>query len=225
MYHGIIYKYTSPEHKSYIGQTTKTLAQRAQTNGQGYKQCPVFYEAILKYGWDNFTVEILYEITTEDLDELIQQLNVLEAQSIKQYQTLSPFGYNLTPGGDNKINEYSKDSKIFITGSQHPNWKKIDENYLTHLYQIGKSCDEIANIMNLSRGLVQRHLHELGLMDYKRYNAPVVKYQNGQIVGRWNSASEASRDLGVVSSTISRTCREKRRPYKGVTYRFEGEEL
>ena len=66
---GIVYMYTSPENKKYIGQTIRSLASRAQ-QGKGYKGCHAFYAAILKYGWDNFQSKILYEIETDDIENL-----------------------------------------------------------------------------------------------------------------------------------------------------------
>ena len=45
-YRGIIYKYTSPSNKSYIGQTIRSLSERAQKNGNGYVGCPIFFRAI-----------------------------------------------------------------------------------------------------------------------------------------------------------------------------------
>ena len=56
--HGSIYRYISPSNKNYIGQTTKSLKERAKNNGNGYKNCSVFYNAILKYGFKNFKIEI-----------------------------------------------------------------------------------------------------------------------------------------------------------------------
>jgi len=46
-----VYKYTSPSNKVYIGQTCNSLKVRA-ANGEGYKECPKFFEAIKKYGFD-----------------------------------------------------------------------------------------------------------------------------------------------------------------------------
>ena len=61
-----IYKHTNIiNNKSYIGQTCQDVKKR-WGNGLGYKTCPIFYQAILKYGWDNFTHEILEENLTED---------------------------------------------------------------------------------------------------------------------------------------------------------------
>lgn len=58
-----------------------------------------FYQAIRKYGLDNFKFEILEECKVEELDEK-------EKYWIKYYQTFPPDldkGYNLTPGGKQGI--------------------------------------------------------------------------------------------------------------------------
>lgn len=45
----MVYVYTSPSSKKYIGQTCTSLSIRAN-NGEGYKTSPKFYQAIKKYG-------------------------------------------------------------------------------------------------------------------------------------------------------------------------------
>ena len=44
--------------KVYIGQTIQSPEERWK-NGNGYKGCYYFYNAIQKYGWDNFEHIIL----------------------------------------------------------------------------------------------------------------------------------------------------------------------
>ena len=61
-----VYKYTSPSNKIYIGITSKTLNERARYDGSGYKECKAFWRAIKKYGWENFTSEILAQELTEE---------------------------------------------------------------------------------------------------------------------------------------------------------------
>ena len=61
-----IYKYVNNQNpKCYIGQTGKTIEERAGKNMEGYKGCPAFYKAIKKYGHNNFTVEILESVGTQ----------------------------------------------------------------------------------------------------------------------------------------------------------------
>lgn len=85
--YGWIYKYTSPSGKSYIGQTTYSLYERAGLNGRCYQNCTVFYSAIKKYGFENFSVEILDEVEESEIEDK-------EAYYIKKYNTLLPNGYN-----------------------------------------------------------------------------------------------------------------------------------
>jgi group I intron endonuclease len=90
----LIYKHTSPSGKSYIGQT-KDYMLRCWQHQQPSSMCRAFSAAIKKYGWDNFTHEFLIEYITED------EANTLEVFYIKEHQSLSPGGYNLTEGGGN----------------------------------------------------------------------------------------------------------------------------
>ena len=55
-----IYKYTNKVNgKVYIGRTCRTLKERSGLNGRGYRTCVAFWNAIQKYGWENFEGEIL----------------------------------------------------------------------------------------------------------------------------------------------------------------------
>ena len=85
--YGYIYKYTSPSGKSYIGQTTYSIYDRAGIDGKRYKNCSIFYRAIQKYGLENFTIEILDEVPENQLEEL-------EKYYMKEFNTLKPNGYN-----------------------------------------------------------------------------------------------------------------------------------
>jgi group I intron endonuclease len=89
-----IYKHTSPSGKSYIGQT-KNYEYRSKQHIKT-KKCPLFRNAIDKYGWDNFTHEILKSELT------IEEANLWEENLIKEHNTLSPNGYNLVNGGLNR---------------------------------------------------------------------------------------------------------------------------
>lgn len=92
----IVYIYTFPNNKKYVGQTCQPLEQRAR-RGEGYINSPAVYSAIKKYGWDNIKIETFSCCSKEQMD-------YLEKYYIKFYKTYDKqFGYNLTLGGDGSL--------------------------------------------------------------------------------------------------------------------------
>jgi group I intron endonuclease len=91
----LIYKHTSPSGKIYIGQTSNYKKRCSQHKSQT-NRCQAFSKAIEKYGWENFTHEILKENLT------IDEANHWEEFYICDLNTLSPNGYNIAFGGNNK---------------------------------------------------------------------------------------------------------------------------
>jgi hypothetical protein len=94
---GIIYKITSPEGKTYIGQTRKTLLDRwrkhVQCSNSETREKHTFYDDILKFGADSFTVEKIWEGPNDELN-FQEQINICCENS-----HYSEKGYNLTYGG------------------------------------------------------------------------------------------------------------------------------
>lgn len=89
-----VYKHTTPSGKVYIGITSKTPQQR-WNSGHGYRKCKAFWNAIVKYGWQNIQHEVLYEGLTK------YQAEALEKELITKYRSTDcRFGYNIMPGGD-----------------------------------------------------------------------------------------------------------------------------
>jgi group I intron endonuclease len=101
----LIYKHTAPNGKSYIGQTNDYVARcykHQLTDG-----CPAFYSAIKKYGWDNFTHEILIDGLT------LAEANEFEELMISEFNTISPNGYNIKNGGCNFSN--AEETKVKLS--------------------------------------------------------------------------------------------------------------
>ena len=85
--------------KRYIGITCQKPNDRFR-NGNGYKSSPYFYNAICKYGWNNFEHIIIYN------DLLEYDAKQKEIELIEEYKTRdSAFGYNMTPGGEGYCGE------------------------------------------------------------------------------------------------------------------------
>lgn len=115
---GIIYKYTSPSNKCYVGQTVNEKNRKRQHRQSAYNENDKaynhkFHVAIRKYGWDSFKYEVLLTIIEDSEEALTDRLNEEEAYYIKLYDSFKN-GYNMTPGGNQ------------VRGKDHP-------SYGTHL--------------------------------------------------------------------------------------------
>lgn len=90
----VVYVHTSPDGKVYVGITMKKPEYR-WNNGNGYKPNKHFYNAILKYGWDNFKHEIVaLNLSKEDACKIEQEL-------IKKFNSTDKSrGYNKSIGGE-----------------------------------------------------------------------------------------------------------------------------
>lgn len=112
-----VYKHTSPSGKVYIG-ITKRKPEYRWNKGKGYRKDQLlFYRAIKKYGWDNFTHEILYTGLSE------KDAKNIEISLIRQYKSLG-MSYNITDGGDggrglhNKRKKMSDETKLKMSKSR-----------------------------------------------------------------------------------------------------------
>lgn len=80
--------------KTYIGITSQKPTIRWGLKGQGYEECPYFWKAIQKYGWENFEHIILAEGLSRD------EACEMEINQIKKYDSNNPDkGYNISEGG------------------------------------------------------------------------------------------------------------------------------
>lgn len=86
--------------KKYIGITSQDPEDRWK-NGKGYKSQTVFWNAIQKYGWNNFEHEIIFEnLTIHKAKEKEVEFIALYKTNCNRYNHPS-YGYNMTDGGDN----------------------------------------------------------------------------------------------------------------------------
>ncbi len=109
-----IYKHTSPTGKCYMGQTVNI---KNRWKPSAYRQCKKFYNAIKKYGWENFTHEIIYTCSTP------QEANEKEAYYIEKYDSVNN-GYNLLVGGGEYNSMYGKSAKDFMTDEEILEWRR-----------------------------------------------------------------------------------------------------
>ena len=138
-----VYVHICSEGKRYYG-ATKLNVKKRWRNGEGYRNHPRFWEAIKKYGWNNFQHVIVAKGLTED------EAYWLEKELIKAWDTTNPTkGYNMGKGGkgSNGVKFFTEEHKKKLSdakkgkydGKNHPMYgkhhsedtrKKISENHI-----------------------------------------------------------------------------------------------
>lgn len=116
-----LYKHTNLINgKVYFGLTKNTMEERAKKDGSAYKQCTYFYNAIQKYGWDNFSHEVVAELLSKE------QASFYEKTMIKVYRTNErEYGYNIQPGGLHAGGMSPEGFERFIHASMEANKKPV----------------------------------------------------------------------------------------------------
>lgn len=202
--YGFIYKYTSPNGHSYIGQTVNTLKERAKNiiSGTGYKKCPLFWKAIEKYGWKNFKIEILEEVRIEELNE-IEQFFILK------FNTLAPNGYNLTVGG-----EGGKKKEVYVYSAQNGELLEHYNSLSEASLDTGVPIETISTIMSINSKKERRQSHnlifsdkffpkyDLSQLNRKNYHKVYVYDRNGEYLKSFDTVSGASKELKIGQSSI-----------------------
>ncbi len=233
-----VYKHTNLLNgKIYIGITSKKVNQRWK-NGAGYKTQPYFYNAILKYGWNGFSHEILY--TNLSKQEAIQK----EVDLISKYQSNNKkHGYNITAGGDGlngyKFNkEHSKNMSMAMKGknakqvcqySLDGNFLKKWESIIEASIFLGINFRSIADCCrgeHCRAGDYMWRFYDGNENNIAPYNTFVHdKYvlqfdMSGNFIYKWNSTKEVSEKLHIRRNNIISACNGRRKSAGGFKWKY-----
>lgn len=209
--------------KIYIGQSVHIKARfNAHKSEARNGNTRPLYNAIRKYGVENFSFEVIEECSKEKLNER-------EIYWIKKYDSFHN-GYNLTPGGNEPY--------------------KVDIDLIYSLWDNGKSMKEIAEIANIGKSSVYNYLCDYpnysviesnrrgGKLAYEtaikngnikyRLNpnsTSIIQYTlSGEYVRDWSSQNQIERELGIDSDLIGRVLNGKQKQAGGFQWKRAGEE-
>lgn len=128
---GIIYKYTSPSDKCYIGQTIRETIRKCGHKNAALKENAQtkFARAIRKYGWENFEYEVLFTIDNDDKKRVKEKLDFMERYYIRKFDSYNN-GYNMTLGGEGGSGKHTEEFKKMMSErmkSNNPAYNMTDE--------------------------------------------------------------------------------------------------
>ena len=216
--------------KIYIGQTKQTLEQRYKN---GYEHCRHFWNAIQKYGWDNFEHIILVDNLSIDM------ANIIEEELIKKYNTTNHNnGYNMKSGGLNHIpsEETRKLMSKAHKGEKHWNYgKHWGDDFKKKLSEIHTGREITPEWRkNMSKAQKKREKFSKETKEKIRISKlgsknpmyggiyHVLQYDfDGIFIKEWESVKCASEEYNVSRSSISACCNGKIKSCSGYIWRYK----
>lgn len=230
----IVYKHTCPNGKIYIGITSQRLDNRCR-KGKGYCNNILFYRAINKYGWENFSHEILFtELTKEEAEQK-------EIEMIAQYKSNQrEFGYNIANGGNciGMFNEETREKmrqanlgkkQSVETIMKRAEALKGEKHYLygKHLSEEtkrklseshkGKKASEETKRKMRERFKREKHPMSGRKGENNPKSIPVICIENNKV---YPSITIASENTNVDTGSITKVCKGQRKTAGGYHWKY-----
>lgn len=233
-----VYKHTSPSGKVYIGITSQPCEER-WANGLGYRKNEYFMRAIRKYGWENFTHEILYIGLTEE------EACAKEIELISFYDsTNKDKGYNISTGGKyihsgalhseeskKKMSEIKKGKK-----ASEETRRKLSKALMGHpvseetRIKIGQghigihpSEETLKKLSDSHKGIPIKEETKIKLSEGSPKKKEVVQIDpnDNSIVAIFCSMVEAEKVTGISYTSISKCCNNKLKLAGGFQWKYK----
>ncbi len=222
---GVIYRHLNLINgKSYIGQTINKPEYRWGKNGEGYKDSPKFWGAIQKYGWNSFEHIILESNIPQN------KLNEREEYWINYYHSdLDEYGYNLTSGGylplskdqlNNRMEKFKKWQK------EHPDQvqkaiTKMQQYWKDHPEEkkqvLKRATNASIEYWKNNPEKMQKNLANMREKAKEKTTKPVKCIETNII---YESAREASRQTGIIYTSIGKVCNNRQQTAGGYHWCF-----
>lgn len=235
---GVIYKYTSPSNKVYIGQTTdeemRKYRFKTSVNYGGLK----IDNARKKYDISEWKYEVMVKKYYINEEDATNDLDLLETYYISKYDSYKN-GYNSTTGGDGargqKISEETKEKlRISMKGENNPFYgrhhteetkKKIREN--NKWYRPTEETRKKLSEKSKGRHLTEETKKKIGMGN--RGNKRIDNYrailqidmETGEVIKEWETIKFAAESLNLHCPNIVNTCKGIQKQSGGFIWRYK----
>lgn len=204
---GYIYCITNLiNNKKYIGKTVGLIQDRFKKHclDSRKKRCEKrpLYNAINKYGIENFKIEEIEQVANNDLSER-------EIFWIKKYNTFGSNGYNATTGGDGKI--------------------LYNHTEIVRLYKLGYTVIQIAQKIKCSRttvakilksnNIIPRHSSSKRIDQFDEEGNYIQTFSSGTEAAKWLINNGFSGNIITMNGAIRKCCSH----YRKIAYKYKWE--
>lgn len=234
IHHWIIYMYTFPNGKKYIGATRRPLHHRQGSKESGwakYRPCGPLWEAIQEFGVDNIEQTILFEGDIEDA-----AASEMERFYIAHFRTnckryfIPSFGYNQGDGGEGTQERHISDERKEVLRGQLQVFH--ERNIGSHASKETRHRQSLAKMGRKHGPLSDETKRKIGLANSLETMSPEERQRRSNskkqpVVARnsltgetlfFDCGEQAADYFGVRPSAISRWIDGSRNPSNG--YRF-----
>jgi len=236
--------HSCPNGKKYIGITCQSPNKRWLSDGSGYSHNEHFFRAIVKYGWDNISHDIMFDGLTKE--EACKR----EIKLIAKYQSNNPdFGYNLSSGGENsgsgvhhaRSEEAKKKQSIAMTGrkasdetkkkmSETRKGKKHSKKHPStkghfqppHTDEQKRQLSEMfRGNKNPNYGKKMADEQKAKISESTRNKKSVIQSSLcGEVIKQYPSAKQAERETGIFNGNIIACCKGKKPTMGGYKWSY-----
>lgn len=243
-----LYVHISPSNKRYYGITQKKNVNRRWQNGNGYKNNIHFFNAITKYGWDNFKHEVLF------IDLTKEEACLLEQCYIALYDSTNPSkGYNRSYGGEtnrgftfteeskkklsdahkgktlsdehkHKISESEKGEKHWLYGKHHSDETKQKISKANKGKNCGENNHNYGKLKGENHPMYGKHHTDETKRKISENNSSsrkVICLNTGEV---FNSIKEASQKMNLNYNSLRQAIPSNKK-YKGYVFMYYEEYL
>lgn len=216
--------------KIYIGQTSVAPTDRWK-NGNAYKKSRYFWNAIQKYGWDNFRHEILLEGLTKKEADYYEDYFINKLDTTNRNK-----GYNLKTGGTHA--KYSEESKRLISehhadvnGENNPFYGKHHSEKTKQILReknIGKNKGEKSprfGKQHTEEALEKMRGERESVKGAKNPRARKINQYDldGNFIRSYWGCKEATELFGFDNSSIGKCCKGEQKTSYGYIWRYANE--
>lgn len=221
MIEGIIYKYTSPSGKCYIGQTTDEKVRRQHWNTEGPYAGNKIDKAREKYGVKNFSYEVLERRIYESVEDAKSGLDALEIYYVDLYDSYKN-GYNCTIGGSTCLGHILTEETKAKISKAHLG-KIVSQQTRDKLSKARKGKKFTQQwITNISKSLKGRKCTWVDKISQSKSKKVVVQYDtNGLFISEYPSVKEASSSIGIGVAALYKCLSGKNNTAGGFIWKYK----